>query len=294
LSSDYLRNNPRLQGITSWTSDEDDGDLMKIRYVIFMLLVFGILLPGICSATAGPAISISPPAVTLTSGSSVTYNFRISGLQAGLAGYRMQVKVTNPVAGQITAVSFPGWATGPKATHLPSDNVTVSATDLSQQVEDGASGVTLISVTVTATGAGTANIKIQNLTMQDDHNGVFTPDLATARLTTRAGNDTVSDSGTGSVTSVPSVTAQAGVNQTFDQSVQTTIPTFVTTSAPQISSPATTIPVVAAADSQASQEASPPPAPFYQRIPRLALYGFGLIALVAAIALLYLGMTRRI
>jgi hypothetical protein len=266
---------------------------MKIRYIFLMLLVFGMLLPGICSATAGPAISVSPAAVTLTSGSSVTYNFRISGLGAGLAGYRMQVKVTNPVAGQITGVSFPEWATGPKATHLPSDNVTVSATDLAQKIEDGASGVTLLSVTVTATGAGTANIRIQNLTMQDDHNGVFTPDLPTARLTTRAGNDTVSESGTGSATPVPSVTVQADVNQTFDQSVQTTVPTLVAmTSVPQISSPATTIPLVIAASQQSPE--TPPPVPFYQRIPRLALYGFGLIALIAAIALLYLGTTRKI
>jgi hypothetical protein len=266
---------------------------MKIRYVIFMLLVFGTLLPGICSATAGPAISISPPAVTLTSGSSVTYNFRISGLEAGLAGYRMQVKVTNPVAGEITGVSFPDWATGPKATSLPSDNVTVSATDLAQKIEDGASGVTLISITVTATGAGTANIRIQNLTMQDDHNGVFMPDLPTARLTTRAGNETVSEPGPGSATPVPSVTVQADVNQTFNQLGQTTIPTVVTTPAPQVSFPSTTIPIVVAANSQQSQE-PPPSVPFYQRIPRLALYGFGLIALIAAIALMYLGMTRKI
>jgi hypothetical protein len=266
---------------------------MKIRYVIFILLVFGMLFPGICSATAGPAISVSPPAVTLTSGSSVTYNFRISGLEAGLAGYRMQVKVTNPVAGEITGVSFPDWATGPKATHLPSDNVTVSATDLAQKIEDGAGGVTLLSVTVTATGAGTANIRIQNLTMQDDHNGVFTPDLPTARLTTRAGNDTVSESGTGSAPPVPSVTVQADMNQTFDQPVRTTIPTLVTTTpVPQISSQETTIPVVVAGSQQSPETLSS--VPFYQRIPRLVLYGFGLIALIAAIALLYLGTTRKI
>ena len=71
-----------------------------------MLLAAVFLLTGICSATAGPAISISPPAVTLMSGSSVTYNIRISGLEAGLSGYRMQVRVTNPNAGQITAISF--------------------------------------------------------------------------------------------------------------------------------------------------------------------------------------------
>jgi hypothetical protein len=265
---------------------------MKIRYVLFMLLVVGTLLPGICSATAGPAISVSPPAVTLTSGSSVTYNFRISGLEAGLAGYKMQVKVTNPVAGQITGVAFPDWATGPKATDLPSDNVTVSATDLAQKIEDGSSGVTLLIVTVTATGAGTANIRIQNLTMQDDHNGVFTPDLPTARLTTRAGNDTVSESGTGSALAVPSVIAEADGNQTTDQSVRTTIPTLITSSVPQVSFPATTIPVVGAVSQQSPE--TPPPVPFYQRIPRLALYGFGLIALIAAIALLYLGTKGKI
>ena len=205
----------------------------------------------------------------------------------------MQVKVTNPVAGQITAVTFPDWATGPKASALPSDNVTISATDLSQQVEDGASGVTLVSVKVVATGAGTSNIKIQNLTMQDDHNGVFTPDLVTARLTTLAGNESVAQSDAGMATPSPSPTLQIGANQTINQSIQTFIPTNTPAGAPQVSSPATTIPVIAPSGDQPLQD-TPVPMPFYQRIPRLALYGFGLIAIIAVIALLYLGTTRKI
>jgi len=267
--------------------------LVNSRYLILVLLASGLLLTGICSATAGPAISISPPAVTLMSGSSVTYNIRISGLEAGLSGYRMQVKVTNPNAGQITAVSFPDWATGPKATHLPSDNVTVSATDLAQKVEDGASGVTLVSVTVTATGAGTANIKIQNLSMQDDHSGAFSPDLATAKLTTQGGNDSISQPGSGPSSSLPPLPDRNGTNNTPDQAIQTSIPTTVSTTYPMVSPGATTFPVSAAANTPQQKE-TPPPVPFYQRIPRLALIVFGLVAIIAAMALLYLGTTKKI
>jgi len=263
------------------------------RYLILVLLASGLLLTGICSATAGPAISVSPPAVTLMSGSSVTYTFRISGLEAGLSGYRMQVRVTNPNAGEITAVSFPDWATGPKATHLPSDNVTVSATDLAQKVEDGASGVTLVSVTVTATGTGTGNIKIQNLSMQDDHSGTFSPDLATAKLTTQGGNDSTTQPGTSSSSTVPPLPGQNGTNNTSYQAVQTSSPTTVNTTYPIVSPLTTAFPVSAAANIPQQKE-TPSPVPFYQRIPRLALIGFGLVAIIAAIALLYLGTTRKI
>ncbi|HTY15651.1 MAG TPA: hypothetical protein VMC42_08095 [Methanoregulaceae archaeon] len=266
---------------------------MRISYLILMLLAASTFLAGICSATAGPAITISPPAVTLTSGSSVTYNFRISGLEAGLAGYRMQVKVTNPDAGQITAVSFPDWATGPKVSHLPSDNVTVSATDLGHQVEDGASGVTLVSVTVTATGAGTANIKIQNLTMQDDHSGTFTPDLSTARLTSRGDNESASQPGASPSSADQSVTLQTGTNNSLNQSFQPAIPTTLSTASPSVSPGTTTIPV-SAADNIPQQKETLPQVPVYQRVPRMALVGFGLVALIAAIALLYLGTTRKI
>jgi hypothetical protein len=266
---------------------------MKIGYLILMLLAASTLLTGICGATAGPAITISPPAVTLTSGSSVTYNLRISGLEAGLAGYRMQVKVTNPNAGEITAVSFPDWATGPKATHLPSDNVTVSASDLAQKIEDGDSGVTLVSVTVTATGAGTANIKILNLTMQDDHSGTFQPDLATARLTTLGGNESASQPGASPTAVVPPVTMQTETNNSQNLTFQTAIPTTLRTTSPPVSPEATTFPVSVAANIP-QQNDTLPPVPFYQRIPRLALVGLGLVALIAAIALLYLGTTRKI
>ncbi|HVP95202.1 MAG TPA: hypothetical protein VMS89_08545, partial [Methanoregulaceae archaeon] len=158
-----------------------------------------------------------------------------------------------------------------------------------QQVEDGASGVTLVSVTVTAKGAGTSNVRIQNLTMQDDHNGVFTPDLVTARLTTLAGNESGS-----TVTSVPSVTMQTGTDdQTVDQSVQTRITTQTPSVINRVTSPVTTFSTVETPGNQRPQEIAAP-IPLYQRIPRLALYGFGLIAIIAAIALLYLGTTRKI
>jgi hypothetical protein len=266
---------------------------MKIRYLILMLLAASVLLTGICGATAGPAITISPPAVTLMSGSSVTYNIRISGLEAGLGGYRMQVKLTNPNAGEITAVSFPDWATGPKATHLPSDNVTISASDLAHKVEDGDSGVTLVSVTVTATGAGTANIKLLNLTMQDDHSGTFQPDLATAKLTSQGGNESVSQPVAIPTSVVPSVTLPTGTNTSVNRSFQTAIPTLLRTTSPPVSPEVTTFPVSAAANIP-EQKDSLPQVPFYQRIPRMALVGFGLVALIAAIGLLYLGTTRKI
>jgi hypothetical protein len=266
---------------------------MKIGYIILMLLAASVLMTGICGATAGPALSISPPAVTLMPGSSVTYNIRISGLEAGLGGYQMQVKVTNPNAGEITAVSFPDWATGPKISHLPSDNVTVSASDLAQKVQDGDSGVTLVSVTVTATGAGTANIKILNLTMRDDHSGTFMPDLATAKLTTQGGNESASQPGANAPTAALPVTLQTETNNSQNTSLQTVIPTPLRTAPPTVSPAATTFPVSVAANTP-QQKDTLPQVPFYQRIPRLALVGFGLVALIAAIALLYLGTTRKI
>ncbi len=266
---------------------------MKTSYFILVLLAASTLLMGICSATAGPALSISPPAVTLMSGSSVTYNIRISGLQAGLGGYRMQVKLTNPNAGEITGVSFPDWATGPKATHLPSDNVTISASDMARKVEDGDSGVTLVSVTVTATGAGTSNLKLLNLTMQDDHSGTFQPELATAKLTTQGGDGPASQPGASLSPTVTTVTLQADATNAENRSLQTAVPTTLRTTSPPASPEATTFPISVAANNPQPGD-TPPQVPFYQRIPRMALVGFGLVALIAAIALLYLGTTRKI
>jgi hypothetical protein len=265
---------------------------MKISLLVLVMLF--IASYGLVQATAGPVISISPPAVTLTPGSSVTYEFRVSEVPSGLSGYEMQVKLTNPAAGQITRVSFPSWAKLAKTSPLPSDNVSVSAVDLTKEIGDGASGVGLVSITVTATGAGTSNVKIQGLSIEDDHNGAINADLVTAKLTTLPGGSSGSGSpsdGAGSHTTVPTTMAELTPPETAIPNTAT--PVFTTELPAPVITPASTNPPPEMSFSAPVPEAAPQVG-IIDRIPRWVIYGFGLIALISALLLLYLSVTKKI
>jgi hypothetical protein len=264
---------------------------MKIFLLVLVFCSIGILFPA--QAIQAPAISITPSAVTLTPGSSVTYDIRINDLPAGLSGYSMNVKLTNPAVAQITRVSYPDWSTVGKTSPIPANNVTISTVDLMKQVEDGAVDVTLATITVTSIKEGTTNFRFQNVTMDDDHGGSYNPDLPTAVIKVLPGN-TTSNPIIASDTSIPSGNASANAivtTQSIIPSIATILPTRP--SVPVITVPATVI--------QISTPGLPTPTPvtrslsqLSQRLPRWLLYSFGLIILVAALVLLYLGIKKKI
>ena len=165
-------------------------DTMK---TLLLLLVMALLIAvsGTVSATQGATITLNPPGVTLLPGSTVTYVVGISSLPAGLSDYQLDFKLTNPSAGSITRVSFPSWAKLSKTSSLPAGQVSISARDLGKAIEDGAAGTNLASITVEAVAAGTSNVRLSNITINDDHGGYINPDSATAQLTVKPGGITV-------------------------------------------------------------------------------------------------------
>jgi hypothetical protein len=62
---------------------------------------------------------------------------------AGLAGYSINVNVTDPTVAVITGVSFPAWATMKDNSTLPSSSCNLKATDLNEQVQAGATSIPL-------------------------------------------------------------------------------------------------------------------------------------------------------
>jgi hypothetical protein len=262
--------------------------MMKIPLLVLAMCIIATF--SMVNAISAPTLAVSPPAVTLMPGSSVTYDFRISELPAGLSGYEMKVKLTNPAIGEITRVSFPPWAKIGKASPLPADNVTVSAVDMAKEVEDSSSGVAMVSITVTAIKEGTSNVRIQSIVIEDDHGGSYSPDLPTATMKVLPGGQTTGES-------------SSGGGSLSQAAVSTTVPVTNPSTLPEVTKPSPTpsltpfIPPVPGTQALAEVPGLPvsrQPIPLLQRIPRWVMYGFGLIALIAALALLYLGIKKRI
>jgi len=246
-----------------------------------------IVASGTVSAKQGSTITLNPPGGTLLPGSTVTYVVAISSLPAGLSGYQLDFKLTNPAAGSITRVSYPAWAKLGKTSSLPAGQVSISARDLGKEIEDGASGATLVSITVEAKAAGTSNVKLSNITIDDDHGGYINPDSPTAQLVVKPGGIAVTTTvpatntpGTPIATSTPGAVTSSIVVKTL-----TTIPTTVQT--PVIISVTSNVP-----DDPALSSATP--ASLIARFPKWMLYGVGLVALLAGLSLMVLAATRKI
>ena len=253
--------------------------------LLFLVMALLIAVSGTVSATQGATITLSPPGVTLLPGSTVTYVVGISSLPAGLSDYQLDFKLTNSAAGSITRVSFPSWAKLSKTSSLPAGQVSISARDVGKAIEDGAAGTTLVSITVEAVAAGTSNVKLSNITIDDDHGGYINPDSATAQLTVKPGGVTVTKSTPAANTS----------GTTPITTVVTTSSTIVKTPTPPSSAVQT--PVVISVTSNIPNDpsiTSTSPASLVAKFPRWMLYAAGLIALVAGLSLLVLAVTRKI
>ncbi|MEI7432919.1 MAG: hypothetical protein WCJ93_01570 [Methanomicrobiales archaeon] len=248
--------------------------------LLFLVMALVIAASGTVSASQGTTLTISPPGVTLQPGSTVTYELSINTLPAGLSGYQLDFLLTNSAVGNITSVSFPAWAKLGKTSSLPAGRVTISAADIGKSVEDEASGTTLARITVVGVAAGTSNIKLQNIRIDDDHGGYINPDTPTAQLVVKPSGI----SGNSAVTAV--------ITSSTPAVVATLVPTPLPTAAetPVELSVTSNIPVP---DAGATATTAMPASPF-AKIPRWIFYALGLIALVAGLSLLFLAVTRRI
>ena len=139
-------------------------------------------------------------------------------------------------------------------------------------------------ITVEAVAAGTSNVKIQNVRIDDDHGGYINPDTPTAQLVVKPGGISVTSPSTAVVT-----TATPAVTVTADVVTNAITPLQTAEETPVVFSVTSDIPP----DYQV-EGATAPPSSLFGKVPRWVVYAIGLIALVAGLSLLFLAVTKRI
>lgn len=148
-----------------------------LSLVAMLILLAAMVLPA-------SAAQLSGPAVTATAiGETIDYPIMLDEAPAGLAGYSLTVTLANPSAGEITAVTFPSWATLKNAGTLPADSVKLKAADLSDGVPAGSTGITLATLSIRADAAGTTPVTVTLTQMDDDSGGVMSPAIADGSFT---------------------------------------------------------------------------------------------------------------
>ena len=132
------------------------------------------------------ALSLIPGTATISPGDTTQYTMVMDSAPAGLSGFNISVALTDPSVGEIVDLSYPTWAMMPRNSSLPADSVFVQAVDLERLVEVNATNVTLCTLTFRGDTAGTTNLTITPLKVDDDAGGRYAPGTTDAILVVEA------------------------------------------------------------------------------------------------------------
>lgn len=141
-----------------------------------VLVLLGIFLGlGVSCASATNIISFNPQTVQVHTGSSQNVQIVMDKVPAGLSGFKITISVSDPNIAQITAVSFPGWASMHSNSAVPSGSVWIEAVDITDQVAAGKTSVLLGTITLIGKKAGTTDLSITKTDIDDDKGNSIKP-----------------------------------------------------------------------------------------------------------------------
>lgn len=108
------------------------------------------------ASTTISAIVVGSPTV----GNTTTIDIVADDLPDGLSGFEINVALADTAIADITAVQYHTDLSPTIAPSLPADSVDLFAADVDEQIQAGASGVTLATLTVQGTAKGTTSVDI--------------------------------------------------------------------------------------------------------------------------------------
>lgn len=128
-----------------------------------------------------PSISFNCDNVSVKAGSPSNITVMMGRAPQGIAGYQMQVSLSNPDVAEITGgVSFPDWATLNEISEEQAGTVTMKAVDLGTAIQKNAKEIVIGSVTITGTNEGSTGITVTMPMMTADGGDAIVPcDLTT-------------------------------------------------------------------------------------------------------------------
>ncbi|MDI6876041.1 MAG: PKD domain-containing protein [Methanomicrobiales archaeon] len=141
---------------------------------------------GYIVVTAAPTASvlrIQPVSSSVIVGETRTVDLVVDQAPGGVAGFNITVALADGAKAEITAVTFPSWATLHSEGALPADAVWVKGLDMNRQVESGATDVVLATLTVRGDQPGPTAIQATVTALDDDDGTPMNPDILPGTLT---------------------------------------------------------------------------------------------------------------
>jgi len=215
--------------------------------ILFQFVMLVILAGSLAGAAAAAAISFSPSTITLQPGATQQVTVKLSDASNGLAGYECVLAYPSSTV-TVSASTFPSWASSMNRGSAISGGYVISAVDLGKQVQDGATDITLATITLKGVSTGTGTVSIKSVQMNADNGVVMSPDTGTLSVSVSGDAATVSTT-TASATettlaTATATTAAAATTTTAATTVTTTATTAAVTPAETTAAVVTVTPVV--------------------------------------------------
>jgi hypothetical protein len=145
-------------------------------------IIFLILLCLLSSAAAAAEFNAGNIALSGI-GKTAVIPITIDTATNGLAGYTIDVSVTNPSVAEIIAVEYPGWASLSTSTSLPASEVRLKAVDLNREIQAGAKEIPIAIITIKSQSSGSTFLQISPIRTDDDKGDSMNPAAIQRTLT---------------------------------------------------------------------------------------------------------------
>jgi hypothetical protein len=145
-------------------------------------IIFFILLCLLSSAAAAAEFNAGNIALSGI-GQTAVIPITIDTVTNGLAGYTIDISVTNPSVAEIIAVEYPGWASLSTSSSLPASEVRLKAVDLNREIQAGANEIPIAIITLKSQSSGSSFLQISPIRMDDDKGDSINPPAIQRTLT---------------------------------------------------------------------------------------------------------------
>lgn len=134
-----------------------------LGYVIWLIALVGL----VAACQAAPELRVEDPE-RVPVGGSVEIPIVLEGAVNGLSGYNLTVTLSDPACVEVSAVSFPAWASLHRGGAVPAGATWIEAVDLGGGAEGNGTSVALGTITLRGIRDGPADLVIAPVRIQDD------------------------------------------------------------------------------------------------------------------------------
>jgi hypothetical protein len=154
----------------------------------YRLLPALIIVSIITVSTAFAAtITIDPSQGTISQGTTTEFKLVLDSAPDGIAGYNLNIALSNPAIAEITGVTYPSWESLNNTTYVSDGQVRMSGVDIGKMVQPGATEILLGTVTVRGTSQGVTGFSINSIRLDADGGGTVIPVVNDAQLIVQGG-----------------------------------------------------------------------------------------------------------